>query len=343
MTSYTFWNNKGGVGKSYLSFIAASEYAHRHVNTDIYVIDLCPQGNVSEILLGSDGLSEKINALIASKPRRTIGGYIEARLSSPFAMVTNVESFLIQPVTYNKNIPDNLYLVAGDYLLEVLSEAMRQASQLSVPLDAWKKVMSWVRDLVNALRSRSADRDSIFIIDCNPSFAIYTQMGIAASDNLIVPFTADDSSRRAIENVLALLYGIGDPTLAAYARISFAKKARDEGISVPKLHTFVSNRVTMYEGRPSMAFRVASKRVKDTIDGIHKKHRAFFASPSVIPSKDFIEVPDYHSACIVSSLTGTPIHKLRAGPRELGHERIQINKAPLDKYRKALSAFVDRL
>jgi cellulose biosynthesis protein BcsQ len=343
MTSYAFWNNKGGVGKSYLSFIAASEYAHRHPDSDTYVIDLCPQGNVSEILIGSDGLSEKINSLIGSKPRKTIGGYIEARLSSPFVMIPDVDKYIVKPVDFNKNIPNNLYLIAGDYLLEVLAEAMRQSSQLSVPLDAWKQVMSWVRDLVSALRARSGNRDSIFIIDCNPSFAVYTQMAISASDNLVIPFTADDSSRRAIENVLALLYGIGDPTLAAYARISFARKARDEGISIPKLHTFVSNRVTMYEGRPSMAFRVASKRVKDTIDDIHRKHRNSFATPSVIPSKDFVEVPDYHSACIVSSLTGTPVHKLRAGPRELGHERIQINKAPLDKYRKALSEFVDRL
>ena len=30
MSSYSFWNNKGGVGKSFLCFVAASEYAHLH-------------------------------------------------------------------------------------------------------------------------------------------------------------------------------------------------------------------------------------------------------------------------------------------------------------------------
>ncbi|WDD33465.1 ParA family protein [Nostoc sp. UHCC 0926] len=52
MSSYAFWNTKGGVGKSFLCFVAAAEYAHRHPDTDVYVIDLCPQANVSEILLG---------------------------------------------------------------------------------------------------------------------------------------------------------------------------------------------------------------------------------------------------------------------------------------------------
>ena len=51
MTAYAFWNNKGGVGKSFLSFVAATEYARTYPDTDVYVIDLCPQANISEILL----------------------------------------------------------------------------------------------------------------------------------------------------------------------------------------------------------------------------------------------------------------------------------------------------
>ena len=47
MTAYAFWNNKGGVGKSFLSFVAATEYARTYPNTDVYVIDLCPQANLS--------------------------------------------------------------------------------------------------------------------------------------------------------------------------------------------------------------------------------------------------------------------------------------------------------
>lgn len=52
MSSYAFWNNKGGVGKSFLCFIAGCEYAHKFPGSDVYVLDLCPQANVSETLLG---------------------------------------------------------------------------------------------------------------------------------------------------------------------------------------------------------------------------------------------------------------------------------------------------
>lgn len=344
MSSYAFWNNKGGVGKSFLCFVASTEYAHQHPEADVYVIDLCPQGNVSETLLGGFDIEAKaISSLNNQVPRRTVAGYIEERLSSPFKMIDNADRFISHPYEFNKKIPQNLWLVCGDNLLEIISEAIRQASQLSIPTDAWKQVMSWISDLVEALRRRSGDRDAIFIIDCNPSFSIYTQLGLAAADNVIVPFTADDSSRRAIENVIALLYGVGDSHTQTYARISFAKKAKDEGVSQPRLHTFVSNRVTLWDGKPSKAFQVVSERVKKTVDRIHSRHRSFYAVPGEKPSNAFVEVPDYHGACIVAATTGTPLHKLTAGPKNLDGERVQINPDPLDRYRQALQKFVARL
>jgi cellulose biosynthesis protein BcsQ len=342
MATYAFWNNKGGVGKSFLCFISACEYAHRHPETDVYVIDLCPQANLSETLLaGHLRRASVIDALTRKTPRATVAGYIEARLSSPFRPLVDVSPYLILPKETNGAIPGNLKLVCGDNLLEILSEAIRQTSQLSIPVDAWKQVVSWIHDLTLKLREMSGDRGTMFVIDCNPSFAIYTQLALAAADFVVVPFTADDSSRRAVENVVALLYGIGDAHTATYAKISFSKRAKEEGVEVPKLHTFVSNRQTLYEGKPSKAFEAVSRVIKDTVDDIYTKHRTIFADPRQKPSEGFVEVPDYHGASIVAAMTGTPLHALKAGPRDLSGERIQVNPGPLKNYRKALESVVD--
>ena len=40
---------QGGVGKSFLTFVFASEYASVNPDKVVYVIDMCPQANVSEI------------------------------------------------------------------------------------------------------------------------------------------------------------------------------------------------------------------------------------------------------------------------------------------------------
>jgi cellulose biosynthesis protein BcsQ len=344
MTAYAFWNNKGGVGKSFLCFVAATEYAYRNPATDIYVIDLCPQGNASETILGDfESRAKHLSKLVKSRPRATIAGYLEARLNSPFKMIDDVSPFVVNPSLTNRNIPKNVRLICGDNLVELLAEAIRQTSQLAMPVDSWRQVITWVRDLAAALRQRSGDREAVFFIDCNPSFSIYTQLALVASDRVVVPFTADDSSRRAIENVVALLFGIGDPDVAAYARISFAKRAKEERIKSPELHAFVSNRVTFYEGKPSKAFEAASKAIKKTLDGFHQSHRSIFSTPGSAPSKYFVDVPDYHSASVVASLMGTPLHKLTAGPKNVGGERIQLNRGPLANYKSALGEFVDRL
>lgn len=343
MTAYAFWNNKGGVGKSYLSFVAACEYAHRNPEAAVYIIDLCPQANASEILLGSDELAKDYTKLLSGSDRKTIGGYMEDRLNSPFSNTTSFSKYVVRPKDTNKFIPENVNLIAGDYLLELLSEAMRQASQLTIPLDAWKKVMNWVRDLVVQIRANHESQETLFVIDCNPSFSIYTQMALIAADSIIVPFTADDSSRRAIENLFSLVYGIGDEKTSMYSRISFSSKARSEGVNIPKVHTFVNNRVTQYEGKPSAAFRAASTRVKETVNRIFNKNKSLFDSYAISHDTDFLEIPDYHSASIVSTLTGMPVHRLRPGPREINGERIQLNKDPLDRYRAALTELVDKL
>ena len=367
MTAYAFWNNKGGVGKSFLSFVAATEYARAYPDTDVYVIDLCPQANISEMLLlktdiltNSDDVNDVsddehynvihknydvINKLIGQTPRATVAGYLEARLNSPFRTLEDVSPYVCRPQNYNRKLPVNLLLVCGDYLLEILSEAIRQTSQLALPTDAWKKVLSWIKDLTFALRKRSGNRDTLFILDCNPSFAIYTQLALAAAENLIVPFTPDDSSRRAIENVVALIHmnGTSNPRIDAYAKINFAKRAKDEELDIPKLHTFVSNRVPLYRGKANRTFEAVSKSIKTTLDELYRKHRQIYAYPKDLPSERFIEIPDYHSACVVMTGKGIPLNSLRPGPHDVHGKRVQINSEPLDRYQKSLTEFVSYL
>jgi chromosome partitioning protein len=83
MAIYALWNNKGGVGKSYLTFQIACEYAHTHRDKKVLAIDLCPQANVSSMLLGGiiDG-EQRLDDFASRSRRRTIAGYVEERIRS---------------------------------------------------------------------------------------------------------------------------------------------------------------------------------------------------------------------------------------------------------------------
>ena len=72
---YCIWNNKGGVGKTFLTYALATEYAKQNPATLVAVIDMCPQANVSEILLGGNGQGSE-NLFKIHDKKLTISHYI---------------------------------------------------------------------------------------------------------------------------------------------------------------------------------------------------------------------------------------------------------------------------
>ncbi|MBI1897732.1 MAG: AAA family ATPase [Acidobacteria bacterium] len=90
----------------------------------------------------------------------------------------------MSPVTFNRRIPANIDLVCGDPLLELQANAINTPSNTQVPgTNTWVAIIDWVRDLLAAIEHVY---DVIFL-DCNPSFSIYTQIGLAAADRIVLP------------------------------------------------------------------------------------------------------------------------------------------------------------
>ena len=343
MPRYALWNNKGGVGKSFLTFALACEYALKNPDEDILVLDLCPQANLTEMLFGdNEDAPAYIDSLYTQKPRLSVGGYFESRLTSPFLPLPDISNFITRPADFNENIPKNLYLVPGDNLLELLAEAIRQASQMPLPMDAWSKVMRWLLDLIKSFSDASEARDVTTFVDCNPSFSVYTQIALCSAEFLIVPFTADDSSRRGIENVFALLYGVADNELKGYARLSFSTRAMEEKIDLPRLHTFVNNRVTMYKSQPSSAFEAKSRPIQEFVGQAHAASKRIFVGHSEL-AQLFAQMPDYHSVAVVASSEGVPLSQLQSGHHTIDGKVVQVNQTAINKYTKAVAKLVQRL
>ena len=92
---YAIWNNKGGTGKTFLTFVIACEYAVEHPDRKVVMFDLCPQANLSEIVLGGNGTgADKLSGLISA--HKTIGGYFDERISSPQRITGQETSYLIE-------------------------------------------------------------------------------------------------------------------------------------------------------------------------------------------------------------------------------------------------------
>ena len=333
---YAIWNNKGGVGKTFLSFMLSSEYALKYPEKKVVVVDMCPQANLSEILLGGNSAgSAKLEQCI--KDKKTIGGYINLRIESPHNKITGQdESFFINIHDYNKEISSNLYLVAGDPQLEIQAQVMNQISSQTLPENSWKNVHSWLSDLITAREKRHGNTTTF--IDCNPSFSAYTEIALLSAMQIIIPCSSDGSSARAIDNVAKLVYGHNLPE--ALQSASFSKKAKDFNMSLPVIHSILLNRSTQYDKKASIAFGTMFEEIKKRAENFKKatSGRNFFHSHF-----KYFDIPDAHSPSIVCSHKGLPISKLKPGPHQVHGKSPQVNPGPLERYKKAMDRLVSAL
>ncbi len=351
MAIYAIWNNKGGVGKSYLTFQLASEYARQHPNKKVLVVDLCPQANSSSMLLGGMEDGEKhLNNIHGQQSRKTISGYIDDRIRSPYVPTNSGAGYITQVIQYNNKVPANVYLVVGDEKLELQSSRVSSATNPG-PNDAWRIVHLWITDLISDIKRSWNDEDCCIFIDCNPSFSIYTELALTAAERLLIPFSADGSSKRAIKAVLSLVYGqrrqLGD------TQSEFYLESNRYNMSLPEIYMYIGNRLTQMNNSSASAFKTVVNEISDEIYSVWQSSNTPFCihpSGATRPTnkKSFknmfqAEVNDANTASVVSGSLGIPIGILTAGQRRVAGVTITVNQSQLDRQVPNLRDLVERI
>lgn len=334
--NYAFWNNKGGTGKTSLCFQGLCFWAKDHPDMQVLAVDVCPQANLSELLLGGL-LGEGSKTLLARQgevPRRTIGGYFERRLPSPYTPpVIQPHDYICKPADYNSAIPPNVHLIAGDPLLELQSNAMSTLANTQLPgTDSWLAVIDWLRDLLAPL---DGEYDAIFI-DANPSFSIYTQIALACADRLVLPVMADDSSRRAIQNAFSLIYGLKLPS-EIYATYAFATRLLKGGRALPKAHLITKNRLTQYMG-PASAYSAVLKSIDADVAGLLRTNPEMFTFDKI--EYGSVDIRDFQTTGVVSFARGCPFYAQKPGRLDVMGKRVRVDAGYLQNCIKAMEDLV---
>lgn len=339
MAIYAVWNNKGGVGKSYLTFQIASEYARQHPEKRVLVVDVCPQANASSMILGGiERGEEALSVIHQGSPRRTIAGYIDDRILSPYINPNTGAGFVTQAQQYNEQVPDNLYLVVGDEQLELQASRVLAATNPG-PQDAWRVVHTWLSDLISDIAASWDDNDITVFIDCNPSFSIYTELAMSAADRLLIPFSADGSSKRAVRAVLALVYGIARQ--AGQQQSEFFRNVTRYRMALPEIYMYIGNRLTQMNQSSATAFKTVVNEIGDEIYAVWQANANHFcihpngaATPTnkrTFKAMFQYEVNDANSASVVSGACGIPISSMNSGSSRVLGKRVIVNQSQLDK------------
>lgn len=352
---YAFYNNKGGVGKTTLCSNASTLYAKTNPDTQVLVIDMCPQANISQFLLGGGRIGYQINQrLQSSSTRKNIVGFMDWLLKGNSNFRTPNTSYKVQVSPYNKNISDNLYLIAGDSFLESLSLALNYAVINPANIKAWLEYMTAIKRLCNYEFNNDKYKDMVVFIDCNPSFSIYTQMALVSSDKLVIPMMADFSSLEGIKGLFMLLFGkYPSAALKQYADdiITFNKQVDSFKLKLPVIYEFVFNNYTSNLG---VAKAFDSIRT-ELINFCYEQFTNFpelFASCDNTPisineweSYYVSDIKDFHTAGKVSSSLGIPMFKLPNQSKYTMPDGSDV-KLPSSNYPQALediSSFVNKL
>jgi cellulose biosynthesis protein BcsQ len=348
--SYAVWNNKGGVGKSTICFHVAARYAETHPNTNVLVIDACPQANVSMLLLGGGSTGENnVLALCTQALPRTIVGYlsqvIAAGSGAPLPAPMNFVSDVAQ---YNPNLTNNLFLLCGDGNMEPMAPAISGAAAapaLTPQSQPWQWVHLILRALIDNICQVVPNRDWLVIIDTNPSFGIYTELAVSATDRLIVPVNADDSSRVATNAMFILLHGQVPPH-PVYGSWTFATRAQTFGIVVPQIHVVVGNRLTQYQGA-AQAFSALSDATANTLFAAYQQHPQYF-TPRPAPSAAVaafrhnysVALRDFNTAGVVAAHLGRRLSQMTGGYYPVHGQQVQINTERVTECVNAIDALL---
>lgn len=245
---YAFYNNKGGVGKTTLCQNAACLYAEQNCDELVLVIDLCPQANISQFLLGGGHVGYKANQRLQSTAsRRNIVGFMDWMLAGNSGFTSLPASYLTQVQPHNPHVTENLFLIAGDSFLESLTLALNFATMNPANVFAWKEYVTAIRRLCELELQKTTYKKMTVFIDCNPSFSIYTQMALVSSDALIIPMMADFSSLEGIKGMLMLLYGkYPSAAVKNYASkvVTFNRQIQQFGLQLPKIFELPFNNFT---------------------------------------------------------------------------------------------------
>lgn len=183
MKTITFFNNKGGVGKTTTVYHVAwmlSEMGIRSI-----VIDLDPQSNLTSMFLSAD----RLEAVYEAEEPSTVLKAIEPVISGePY-----------EPV-HIEEITENLGLILGDLALSTFEDKLSDAWLKCLDGDIYSfRMMSIFNTILNDAATRF--QAEYALVDAGPNLGAINRAILLSSDYMVIPVASDLFSLQGIKNI----------------------------------------------------------------------------------------------------------------------------------------------
>lgn len=185
----TFFNNKGGVGKTSLVFHLSWMFSKMGLN--VLAVDLDPQANLTSAFLPEDQLENLWGEEIWTAGANTI-----FKSLSPLMETGDI----VEPITIKAR--ERLHLIPGDLALagyeDMLSAAWPDAMG-SKNLYRPMRILSsfWLAAQLSAAKVNA----NVIVVDVGPNLGAINRSALLATDHVVIPLAADLFSLQGLRNL----------------------------------------------------------------------------------------------------------------------------------------------
>lgn len=185
----TFFNNKGGVGKTSLVFHLA--WMLSQLGKTVVAIDLDPQANLTSAFLDEDELEALWETDRGSRPGSTIFQCVK-----PLTEVGDI----LDPLT--RTIQPKLHLVPGDLALAGFEDTLsREWPEAMGSANLFRPFRVLTAFWEVAQRAAQANKADIILADVGPNLGAINRSALIATDHVFFPLAADLYSLQGLRNL----------------------------------------------------------------------------------------------------------------------------------------------
>jgi len=248
MKIITFFNNKGGVGKTSLVYHTANMFAE--LGHKVLAVDLDPQTNLSQIFLHEEKLHEIFEQ--------------EKTIKSALSQIEKKRGDILE--AHVEKIRNNLLLMPGDLELSLVEDKLSQEWYNCLTGEWYPFALESAFYRIIKQASEKHDIDYVFI-DVGPNFGAINRSSLISSDYLIVPSTADLFSLKGLANIGERINSWSEE----WKKRLEERQGDAKDLALPKADIFPLGYILMQHGVTSNKSVKAYKKFADRIPGVFRK------------------------------------------------------------------------
>lgn len=321
MKIVSFFNNKGGVGKTTLTGNIASYFASA-LGKKVLIVDCDPQCNITQYILGDE---KTINLYW---PKDGVKGEVRSKtimdIVQPIVDGDATINSSVKPIA-SKGNRFSVDLLPGDPRFSLFEDQLSQAwNDIPSGKAGGFRVSNWLRSYLGSL----GDKYDIVFVDVSPSLGAINRSVLLSSDNFITPLGADAFSLLGVRNISRWI-----STWVEYYEVGIQQAERfnpgmlekyDISREVPIRSGYVGYTLQQYIAKSKEGVRRPTKAYERILNDVPlevEKHLSSFALEGT--DLRLGDVPNLYSLIPLAQTVNAPIIALKGKDGLVGSQFIQ--------------------